>query len=234
MAPRRNILMAGGCAFVLVLAACQSAPATPGSVPLATQAAMTVQALLTQVSGQASYTPTIALPTETPLPPTLTGTPFVGLEISPTDTPGPIQLPVGSPVGPGTPTLENLCNAAFFVGDVTYRDGSVLAPAYPFEKTWDVRNMGTCTWTRAYRLVFYNGKHMSGPNYVNFTQIVPPGGHIFLSVDLMSPVPPGPWVGSWVLQASDGSQFGVQTNNGVFPLTVNIIVTGTLTPTPKP
>ncbi|MGA2112298.1 MAG: NBR1-Ig-like domain-containing protein [Anaerolineales bacterium] len=233
MPANKTILVAGACAVLLALSACQSAPATPGSVPLETQAAMTVQALLTQVSAQASDTPTLALPTETPLPPpTFAPTPTFG-EV-PTDTPVPFQLPVGSPTVQGTPTLVNVCNAAFFVGDVTYPDGTVVRPDFAFQKTWDVRNIGTCTWTMAYRLVFYNGKHMSGPNYVNFDQIIPPGGHIFLTVDLISPVPPGPWYGEWVLQAPDGSQFGVSTENGVFPLLVNIIVTGTLTPTPTP
>jgi hypothetical protein len=226
--------MAGECVFILALAACQSAPATPSAVPLETQAAQTVQALLTQVSAQASNTPTLALPTETPLPPpTFAPTPVLPMGSPSTGLPTLTALPVGSVTPQGTPTLEGVCNAAFFVGDVTYPDGTVVPPDRSFEKTWDVRNIGSCTWTRQYQLVFFNGKHMSGPNYVNFPQIVPPGGHLFLSVDLLSPVPPGPWVGSWILQAPDGTRFGVGAA-GNLPLTVSIIVTGTLTPTATP
>jgi hypothetical protein len=234
MITRKTTLAACGCAFLLALAACQSAPATPSTVPLETQAAQTVQALLTQVSAQATSTPTLALPTETPLPlPTFAATSLIAGGSSPTGTPAPIGSPVGSATPQGTPTLEGVCNAAFFVGDVTYPDGTVVPPTRQFTKTWDVRNIGSCTWTRQYRLVFFNGKHMDGPNYVTFPQIVPPGGHLFLSVDLISPAAPGPWVGSWVLQAPDGSKFGVGTA-GNLPLIVNIIVTGTLTPTPTP
>jgi hypothetical protein len=37
-----------------------------------------------------------------------------------------------------------------FVGDVTIFDGAVLRPGEHFTKVWQVKNSGTCTWTRAY------------------------------------------------------------------------------------
>ena len=234
MPANKTILVVGACALLLAVGACRSAPTTAASVPLETQAALTVQALLTQVSAQASDTPTLALPSETPLvPPTFAPTLTIAPLVLSTETPVPYPSLV-TPVVQGTPTLLNTCYAAFFVGDVIYPDGTVVQPTRKFTKTWDVRNVGTCTWTPAYRLVFYNGKHMDGPNYVYFGQSVPPGGHIFLSVDLLTPAAPGPWEGEWVLEAPDGTMFGVSGVNGVFPLRVYIIVIGTLTPTPTP
>ena len=47
-----------------------------------------------------------------------------------------------------------LCDAAAFVRDVTIPDGTIVEPGRDFTKTWRLKNVGTCSWTTAYALVF--------------------------------------------------------------------------------
>ncbi len=126
-----------------------------------------------------------------------------------TGTWSPTRAPYGTPgTNPASP-LEQQCNAALFVGYVGSGDGAVVGVAETFKKVWDVRNIGTCTWTRDYRLVFFGGEHMSGPNWVPFPQDVPPGDHMFIGVTLIAPYEGGTHTSYWMLQAPDGSKFGV-------------------------
>jgi hypothetical protein len=53
--------------------------------------------------------------------------------------PGPGQRPVDVPIGARDRSL--------FVRDVTIPDGTVMAPAEPFTKTWEIRNSGEVPWT---------------------------------------------------------------------------------------
>jgi len=209
MGASRKTLASVGCLLVLGLFSCQAAPATPNGAEVETQSALTVEALINQVA-----TPVLPVPTLPALP----------------GTPAPSPSPSSPPGTQGTPTPEGPCNSASLIGDVNYFRGTVLPINYPFRKIWDVRNVGTCTWTPAYRLVFAGGKHMNGPNYVNFPQTVAPGGHLWLAVSLMTPDEAGSWTGAWNLEAPDGTKFGVATAIGVVPLIVNIVVPGTPSP----
>ncbi|OGO50491.1 MAG: hypothetical protein A2Z30_00485 [Chloroflexi bacterium RBG_16_64_43] len=209
-------------AAALVLAGCNAGAPGVTEVPLATQAAQTVQAMLTQVSLAATSTATVALPPPSAtLPP---ATPTLPMPLLPSATASLIFTPAFYGTAGVHPTLTTFCNAAFFVGDIgSTRDGSVLAAGETYRKTWDVRNIGTCTWSREYRLVFNGGKHMDGPDWARFPQIVGPGDHLFLSVTMIAPAKPGTYIGYWMLQAPDGSKFGVG-DNGLTPLTVKIVV----------
>ena len=135
--------------------------------------------------------------------------------ITPSETPqgsatySSTRAPYGTPgVNPDAP-LGQQCNAAYFVGYVGSPDGAVVGVAETFKKTWDVRNIGTCTWTRDYRMVFFGGEHMSGPNWVPFPKEVPPGDHMFIGVAMISPYEGGTHTSYWMLQAADGTRFGV-------------------------
>jgi hypothetical protein len=160
-------------------------------------------------------------------------TPAASETLAPTST--PTETPQGSATysltrAPyGTPgvnldvPLEQLCNAAFFVGYVGSGDGAPVGVAETFKKVWDVRNIGTCTWTREYRLVFFGGEHMSGPNRVAFPKDVPPGDHMFIGVIMIAPYEGGTHTSYWMLQAADGSKFGVG-EKGDRPLRGSIFV----------
>jgi len=152
-----------------------------------------------------SGTPPAPPPTLTPLPPlTPTATPF--------DTPLPTIAPAG-------------CDRATFISDVTIPDGTLLAPGTSFTKTWRLRNSGWCTWTTAYRLVFYSGERMSAPTVVNLPWSVFPGQTVDLSVNMIAPPSAGEYRGSWILQNASGRLFGIGPNADL-PFWVSIKVSG--------
>jgi hypothetical protein len=180
----------------------------------------------------ASTRPPVVAPTlpdtDTPAPivetaPALSETPAASETLMETATWSLTRAPYGTPgTNPASP-LEELCNAAYFVGYVGSADGAVVGITETFKKTWDVRNIGTCTWTREYRLVFFGGEHMSGPNWVPFPQVVAPGDHMFIGVTMIAPYEGGTHTSYWMLQAPDGSQFGVG-ERGNKPLRGSIFV----------
>jgi hypothetical protein len=153
-------------------------------------------------------TPEVPQPTEpsepeATEPPAPTPTPTLPPTNMPTPTPTPTPFPP-------TPTSEPLpCNAAKFVADVTVKDGSVFAPDDDFIKTWTLKNVGTCTWTLDYDLVYIDGNRMEGKKASAIEEKVKPGGSIDVSVALNAPEKPGDYKGYWMLRSSDGSVFGL-------------------------
>jgi len=132
------------------------------------------------------------------------------------DLPGP-AIPTVTPI-PVTPvqTLSTLppstlCDRAWFLGDVTVPDGTVFAPGEAFRKTWSLRNVGSCTWTTDYSLVFSTGDQMGGPAEIKLPTSVGPRESVELSVDLVAPQNPGNYRGYWLLKNAAGNVFGVGT-----------------------
>jgi hypothetical protein len=101
------------------------------------------------------------------------------------------------------------CDAILFIADVTVPDGSSYSPNATFTKTWRLKNIGTCTWTTSYMLVFVSGAQMGGPAEVNLTSTVAPAATIDLSVNLTAPVPAGSYRGYWQLKNAAGTLFGL-------------------------
>jgi hypothetical protein len=196
-------------------------------------------AVLTQISDQIAQSQTMA-PSLTPsatAAPAITDTPTViptvDLGQATGTEPGGITPIHATPSGPTptndpklllTRTIVGKCPAAFFVGDVgPIQDSSEVKAGQKFTKTWDVRNIGNCTWDRSYQLTFYTGQHMFGPSAITFPEIVPPNKDIFLSVTMTAPDSAGVHIGQWYLQDSEGYRFGVGPN-GDQPLIVRIKV----------
>ena len=148
----------------------------------------------------------------------------------PTVTPLPVTpVQTLSTLPPST-----LCDRAWFVEDVTVPDGTVFAPGQKFTKTWKLRNVGNCTWTTDYSLVFSTGDQMGGAASINLPTSVAPRQEIAISVDLTAPESPGNYRGYWLLKNAAGKLFGigVQWNtlaNKPFWLAIN--VTGSPPPT---
>ena len=101
------------------------------------------------------------------------------------------------------------CNWAQFISDVSVPDGSVFSPGTIFTKTWRLQNIGTCTWTTGYSLVFDSGSQMSGPASVSLTSTVAHGQNVDLSVMLTAPAAPGRYRGFWKLKDASGTSFGI-------------------------
>src|SRR5918996_1946190 len=129
---------------------------------------------------------------------------------------------------PSPASAQTVCDRAQFVADVTVPDGMSFSPGATFTKTWRLRNIGTCTWTKSYTMVFDSGTQMGTTASVPFTQDVPPGGTINLSVDMTAPSTAGHYIGYWKFKNASGTVFGIGVGANR-PWWVEINVTGTAT-----
>jgi hypothetical protein len=203
-------------AMLLFVSAC-GASTTPNAEatfnPMVTAAAQTMEALLTQAANQGQATATgssggQSLPSATPVPTyTLmpTFTPFIVTQ-APTSTTF-VVTPIVS-----TPTAVTRCDWIQFVSDVTVPDGTTYSPGTVFVKTWRLKNIGTCTWTTGYKLVYVTGDQMGGAASVPLTASVAPGGTIDVSVSLTAPSNEKTYKGYWMLQNAGGVNFGYGAN----------------------
>ena len=140
------------------------------------------------------------------------------------------NTPVGSTPATPTPASASSCDRAQFVSDVSVPDGTTFAPNFSFAKTWRLQNVGTCTWTTAYSLVFVSGDRMSAPSPVFLPQTVVPNQTVDVGVNLVSPPTAGEYRGYWELADPSGAVFGIGANANS-PFYVDIIVSGTTTTT---
>ena len=161
--------------------------------------------------------PIIARPGASPVTPvvTVTGTPPTA---TPTKTAGPATVP------------PSACDKAQFVSDVTIPDGTVMSPGQKFTKTWRLRNVGTCAWTKSYQIAFYSGEQMGAPASLTFAQDVPVGGTADFTVEMTAPSAAGSYRGNWMFKNASGQLFGIGTQANR-PWWVDIRVSGpTATP----
>jgi hypothetical protein len=112
-----------------------------------------------------------------------------------------------SSVPPTSPPPTQSCDLAQFVDDVTIPDGTTFKPNETFTKTWRLKNIGTCTWTASYAVVFSSGDSMSGPSTQTLTGNVNPGQTVDISIDLKAPAADGNYRGNWKLRNAAGVLF---------------------------
>jgi hypothetical protein len=182
-------------AVILVQAACNF-PSAEKPDPAATlnalytQSAQTLEAMATQSvqTSIATVSATASIPTSTLAPGFNTPTSIPSFNTS---------VPV------------TRCDWAEFVGDVTYPDGSVIGRSVPFTKVWRIRNIGTCSWTTNYAIVFVDGDAMSVAATVSLPGSVNPGQTIDIPVNLISPNKDGRYKGYFKLRNASGVLFGV-------------------------
>ncbi len=158
-----------------------------------TGAALTVEAALTG-----------AAPTATNTPP-----PFPTVPTATATVPSATSAPAVSPT--------SSCDAAAFITDVTYPDGTEVNAGDGFTKTWRLKNVGSCSWTPSYALVFTGGESMGGPAAQSLVGNVNPGQTVDLSVTLTAPSSNGTHTSNWGLRNAAGvifSHFYVQISVG--------------------
>jgi hypothetical protein len=184
----------------------QTAQAAPTSTTLPTNTAISLTLPTFALPGAATASPVAgngALPTvsfnSTPVSQT---TPLPGFTALPT---------AGGSTGP-TASMGDACNNSSFVSDVTIPDGTVLNPGENFQKVWQVKNTGSCTWDEGYALVYIGG---SSPNLdpYNFefkksSDFVAGGSTVDLALNLTTPCTPGEYQGSWRMRNDQGAYFG--------------------------
>jgi hypothetical protein len=105
--------------------------------------------------------------------------------------------------------LANCTNSIAFVQDINVPDDTVFAPGEEFEKTWQLRNIGTCPWTTDYSLIFAGGDDMGGPLSVPLEQAVVPGQTVDISVPLTAPETLGTYRSDFLLADAASNPFGV-------------------------
>ena len=184
------------------LAVAATACNLPSKAPsqTATVAALeTAQAELTQAA--ATRTPIPTYPVVTTVPP-------------------PTLAPSSTPV---RPTATSSCDIADFLTDVTIPDGTTIPAGQAFTKTWRFRNVGSCSWTTSYSIVFSSGNQMGGPNTQALAGNVNPGESVDISVNLTAPTTPGDYTGNWKLRNAAGVLF----TNFYVDITVQASVTNT-------
>jgi tetratricopeptide (TPR) repeat protein len=127
-----------------------------------------------------------------------------------------------------TPTSfsELSCDRVQFTADVTVPDGTRFAPGTSFEKTWRLKNVGSCEWTTSYQLVFIEGERMGAPLSVEFPENVAAGDTVDISVIMKAPNNPGVYRGYWMLKNENGELFGVGSQgNRTWWVEINVIST---------
>lgn len=203
--------------FTLGISACTLPSGTP-------DASATLQAIYTAQAATVQVIQTENAPTSTPLALPTFQFPTLPPQTSfPTITALPQNTSTSTPI----PVVMR-CDHAAFVKDVTVPDGTVFAPNAQFTKTWRLQNVGSCTWTTSYALVFSSGNSMSGPAAVNLPGTVAPGQFVDVSVKLTAPLADGQHVGYWMLRNASGVMFGLG-ENAQRPFFVNIKVVGDMT-----
>ena len=171
---------------------------------LYTSAAQTLESMSTQaaVATQLSPTPTLSLSG-----PTLT----------------PIVVNTFTPVPPLATQPVARCDAASFVSDVTYPDGTNVPLGSDFTKIWRLKNVGTCTWSTSYALVFVSGERFDAPNAVSIPTNVGPGQTVDLAVNMTAPNRSDHYRGYWKLRNSSNALFGIGPSaDGNFYVDINV------------
>lgn len=209
----------------VILSACNmpvggNATPTLGAGGVQTAAAMTVQALQTQIAAATPVPqdtqapePTQAVPTKAALP---TAAVFTAV---------PSLTPQGqSPTGQAA-----VCDKVTFVDDVTIPDGTNIGAGKSFTKTWRLKNSGTCSWTSEYKLVFASGDAMGAPASVALPGAVSPNQTVDVSVTMTAPNSSKTYQGNWKLQNAKGQIFGLGSK-GDQPFWVKIVVGSTQGP----
>ena len=176
------------------LACSQFTAATPQPAAtlnaLYTSAAQTLEGMSTQAAAATQITTTPTLSVVMP-------------------TASPIVVNTATPVPPLSPVPVTRCDAAAFVSDVTYPDGSNVPLSGTFTKIWRLKNIGTCTWTTSYALVFVSGERFNAPTVVAMPTNIAPGQTVDLGVNMTAPGQSGRFRGDWKLRNASNAIFGI-------------------------
>lgn len=176
--------------------------------------------------------PVIDFATGTPIVIVVTATP--GAVSTNTAIPSATTLPTGVPSATAQPTATTVptatpvpvpCDWASFVSDITIKDGTDFAPGIDFVKTWRIRNIGSCTWTTDYDLVFSSGNSMGAATVIALPGTVKPGETIDISVSMEAPDDEGAYTGYWLLRNPSGGSFGIgDARNKPIWVTIDVIL----------
>lgn len=183
-------------ALVIIMACGPFTVATP-------QPAATLNSLYTAAAQTLSSMSTQAAKTAIPV---FSPTPTLSIQ-SGTQTDYPTYTSV--------PPLQNItqCDAAAFIADVTYPDGTTVSRKSTFTKIWRIKNVGTCTWTTSYALLYVGGEMFGAKNMISLPGNIEPGKTVDIPIQLTAPDKNGHYRGYWKLRNASGTYFGFGTLN---------------------
>ena len=217
----------------MILLAASVACALPGSqkpqptdIPsgvIETRAVATLNAILTQSASQP--TPQAGSPTATPQG--AANQPTATLEPAPTATRPPVIVPPTATSIPPATATPMPCDQGGFISDISVPDGTSLPAGTQFNKTWRLKNTGTCTWTTDYAVVFDSGESMSGPASQKLSASVLPGQTIDVTLTLKAPGQTGQFRGNWKLRNASGVLFGLGSQNKTFYVEIKVVASNT-------
>jgi len=213
--------------FSLIITACKQE-----TLPAAT---------FTSLAPEATLTPTITntepavAPTSQPSPtiqPSPTSTALVVTPTTTTFSEKTAELtPTEALVVPNTetpPAVADCIDEADFLEDITIPDNTSFNMGDAFEKTWRIKNTGTCPW-KNYSLAYAKGDIMNA-TFLNPIPDTEPGKYSDVTVSMTAPDRGGLQTGYWTIQNSNGKQFGFSLG-GIDLIWVQISVQW---PTPQP
>ena len=175
-----------------------------GSIVAKTQTAMAVSQFLTATTPpQNPLTTPDQLATSQSTPIALLPSPSSQIPVSP-------GVPIATQSAPQTaaPNQPSCTNMAKFEAE-TIPDGSLMGANQNFMKTWTLRNVGTCTWSPEYSLVYIKGEQMGGTSPAPIGQSVPPGEIVQIYLPQQAPDSIGVFQGFWKLRTPAGIEFGL-------------------------
>ena len=179
-------ILALGFALSIIISACGGTPSEEDLAMVATSAVQTVEARFTQQAEKTASPEPIDVNEE---------------EATPTFTPTPTETPVPDVASEG-------CLVATYVGE-TIPDGTVIGTSEYFTKSWSIRNDGTCTWHKGYKLVYWGGDRLGSALEYEFFEDTPPGQTMSFPIQLLAPDIPGNYGGEWKFKSPSGYVFGV-------------------------
>ena len=112
--------------------------------------------------------------------------------------------------------INEICDQASYIADVTIPDFTQLLPGVSFTKTWRIKNSGLCTWTTDYDFIFWAGDQMGGPIEQALSNDVLPGETVDISINMVAPATVGTYQGDWKLRNSNGEIFSTEFDNTFF------------------
>ncbi len=121
------------------------------------------------------------------------------------------------------------CYWAQFIADVTVPDGTNFVPGTTFQKTWRLKNIGTCAWNSSdVSLIHDSGEKMGVPATVALPSTVNPGQTVDITVSMTAPSTAGHYFGYYKLKSASGGVFGIgSTANKSFWVEINVNATST-------
>lgn len=196
-------------------------PTTDANAVYTSVASTMIAQLNDQLTQTAQAVPATALASPTELS-TLAPLPTISVEstLTPSNTnaigsvtPLVVLTPVGStPVAVPTTSSSTAvgCADLIFFEDMTIPDGTVEKAGTVFQKTWRMRNTGTCAWSGGFKFAFaYGTKLGTGPLTITLTtDSVPAGGSKDFGITLTAPSVPNTYTGCWKMQTDQGYWFG--------------------------